>query len=328
MSLNSTTITVNTPAHTAGTVNVVVTNPDGQIGTSVFNYTSTTAPAPTVSGVSPNSGPTGGGTTVTLTGTNFVSGATVTFGGTAATIMSLNSTTITVNTPAHTAGTVNVVVTNPDGQTGSNTNGFTYTSTAQSISFVQVAASTPQSPTQVVPVSYPGAQTAGDLNVVVVGWNDTTSTVQSVVDSAGNVYSLAIGPTTGTGVRQSIYYANNIKAGSNTVTVTFSQPATYPDIRILQYRGVTTLDKIAGASGNGTSANSGAATTTAANELIFGASTIRQTTTGPGTGFTSRIITSPDSDIAEDRIVTSTGAYSATATVSGGDWVMQMVTFK
>ena len=41
---------------------------------------------------------------------------------------------------------------------------------------------------------------------MVVGWNDTTATVQSVKDSAGNNYSLAIGPTSGTALRQSIYY--------------------------------------------------------------------------------------------------------------------------
>src|SRR6185312_6237449 len=43
---------------------------------------------------------------------------------------------------------------------------------------------------------------------------------------------------------------------------------------------------------------------------------------------TSRIITSPDSDIAEDKIVTAVGSNSAAATVnSSGAWVMQMATF-
>ena len=89
-------------------------------------------------------------------------------------------------------------------------------------------------------MTYPAAQTLGNLNVVVVGWNDITATVQSVKDSAGNTYHLAIGPTTGTGLQQSIYYAPNIVGGSNTVTVTFSQAAAFPDVRILEYRGVTT----------------------------------------------------------------------------------------
>jgi len=165
--------------------------------------------------------------------------------------------------------------------------------------------------------------------VVVVGWNDTTATVQSVKDSAGNSYSLAIGPTSGTALRQSIYYAANITGGSNTVTVTFNQAAMYPDVRILEYRGVTSLDVTAGASGSSESANSGSATTTSANELIFGAGTVQTTTKAAANGFTSRIITSPDSDIAEDEITTAAGSYSATSTLnSAGPWVMQMATFK
>jgi hypothetical protein len=283
--------------------------------------------APGVSSASPNNGPTGGGTGVTITGTNFAAGASVTFGGTAATnVVVVSSTSITATAPAHAAGAVTVTVT-VSGQNGNLSNGFTY-NTPVTASFAQVAAATPQVPTQVVTVAYPGVQTAGNLNIVVVGWNDTTSTVQSVNDSAGNSYSLAIGPTTGTGLRQSIYYAASIVGGSNTVTVTFNQAAVYPDIRILEYRGVSTLDVTAGASGNSATASSGAATTTVANELIFGADTVA-TASRAGTGFTSRIITSPDSDIAEDKVVTTAGSNSATASVTpAGPWVMQMVTFK
>jgi hypothetical protein len=161
-----------------------------------------------------------------------------------------------------------------------------------------------------------------------VGWNDTTATVQSVNDSAGNNYVLAVGPTIGTGLQQSIYYAPNIVGGSNTVTVTFNQAAAFPDVRILEYRGVTTLDAKAGASGNSTAASSGAATTTSANELIFGANTVFTFTGAAGSGFTSRIITS-DGDTAEDKAVTVAGSNSAAATLnSAGPWIMQMVTFK
>jgi len=51
-------------------------------------------------------------------------------------------------------------------------------------------------------------------------------------------------------------------------------------------------------------------------------------TTGAGTSFTSRILTSPDGDIAEDEMVTATGSYSATAPLASGDWIMQMVAFR
>src|SRR4029077_7860058 len=123
--------------------------------------------------ISPNSGSTNGGTAVTITGTNFVSGATVTFGGIAATNVTVGSSTaITATTPAPAAGVVNVVVTDSNGS-GTLTNGFTYT-TPVGIAFVQVARGTPQSSQISVKVSYPQAQTAGDLNLVAVGWNDTS----------------------------------------------------------------------------------------------------------------------------------------------------------
>jgi hypothetical protein len=324
--VSGTQITATTPAGSSGAVTVTVTNPGVPSGSLASGFTYVVVP--TVSSVSPNNGPIAGGTAVTITGTNFAAGATVTIGGTAATnVVVVSSTQITATTPAHAAGAATITVT-VNGQAGSLVNGFTY-NTAVAISFGQVAAATPQSSTATVPVTFPGAQTAGDLNIVVVGWNDTTSTVTSVKDSAGNTYSLAIGPTSTTGLQQSIYYAANIVGGSNTVTVTFNQAAAFPDVRILEYRGVTTLDAKAGAVGSSTAASSGSATTTSANELIFGANTVFTSNAAAGTGFTSRIITSPDGDIAEDEVVTTAGSNSATATLSSaGPWVMQMVTFK
>src|SRR6202158_5461067 len=138
---------------------------------------------------------------------------------------------------------------------------------------VQVKSATPQTASGSVAVTYTLPQKAGNLNVVVVGWNDTTSTVSGVSDSLGNNYALAIGPTTGTGLRQSIYYAPNIKAGSNTVTVSFNQAAVSVDVRVLEYSGLdpaSPLDVKAGAAGSGTRARSGAGTTTSARDLIFG----------------------------------------------------------
>jgi hypothetical protein len=45
-----------------------------------------------------------------------------------------------------------------------------------------------------------------------------------------------------------------------------------------------------------------------------------------GTGFASRIITSLDGDIAEDKVVTMAGSNNATPTLkSSGPWAMQMV---
>ena len=86
-------------------------------------------PAPTVTSISPTSGPTNGGTAVTIIGAGFFSGATVSIGGTSATGVTVaNSTSISATTPAHTAGAVSVVVTNTDSQSGALANGYTYTS--------------------------------------------------------------------------------------------------------------------------------------------------------------------------------------------------------
>jgi len=110
---SSTQITATSPAG-SGTVDVTVTTKGGTSATSGSDRFTYTTPAPTVSLLSPKSGPAGGGTSVTITGTN-LSGATgVSFGGTAATINSDNSTVITVTSPAG-SGTVNVTVTTPGG---------------------------------------------------------------------------------------------------------------------------------------------------------------------------------------------------------------------
>jgi RHS repeat-associated protein len=120
------TIHATTGAHAAGAVDVVVTNSDTQSGTlsGGFNYTST---APTVTGINPNTGTTAGGTAVTIGGTNFQTGATVSLGGVAATGVTVTPPdTIHATTGAHAAGSVDVVVTNSDAQSGTLSGGFTY----------------------------------------------------------------------------------------------------------------------------------------------------------------------------------------------------------
>ncbi|MFZ0999616.1 MAG: hypothetical protein WAO17_15525, partial [Candidatus Sulfotelmatobacter sp.] len=75
-------------------------------------------------------------------------------------------------------------------------------------------------------------------------------------------------------------------------------------------------------------ANSGTATTTALNELIFAADMMRTNTLNPGNNFNTRLST-PDNNIAEDRVVNVAGTYSATANLqSSSRWIMQMVTFR
>ena len=218
----------------------------------------------------------------------------------------------------------------------SNVASATTLATTASIRYVQGNYAVPQTPVTTVGVAYTAAQTSGDLNVVVVGWNDGGAVINTVTDKSGNTYTRAVGPTVISGVEsQSIYYAKNIvaaAAGANTVTITFSSGATNPDVRVLEYQGAdpnNPVDVTAASSGNSASSSSGAVTTTNATDLLLAGNMVQTGTTGAGSGFTSVMITQPDGDIAEDQMVTAMGSYNATAPLSpSGQWIMQMVAFR
>lgn len=119
---SSTQIRCTSPAHSAGGVSVTVTTSNGTSGSVTYTYNQ---PAPTLSSISPTSGSTSGGTACTLAGADFISGATVSFGGTAATGVTVdNSAQIRCTSPAG-SGTVGVTVTTSGGTSGSQN--FTYT---------------------------------------------------------------------------------------------------------------------------------------------------------------------------------------------------------
>jgi alpha-tubulin suppressor-like RCC1 family protein len=110
-----------------GTVDVTVTNPAG---------TSLTSPAdrfyyerPAVKKLSPKKGPELGGTSVTITGTNFTGANAVKFGSTEAASFTVNSaTSITAVSPAHAGGKVDVTVATPNGTSAiSGKDRFKYT---------------------------------------------------------------------------------------------------------------------------------------------------------------------------------------------------------
>ena len=130
---SATSITATTPPHAAGSADVVVTNPDGQSGrlAGAFNYETPVSAPPAVTAIGPSSGPAAGGTSVTVSGGGFAPGATVSFGTTPAGAVSVASaTTITAMAPAGSAGSVDVVVTNADGQSGRLSRAYTYVASA------------------------------------------------------------------------------------------------------------------------------------------------------------------------------------------------------
>jgi fibronectin type 3 domain-containing protein len=208
------------------------------------------------------------------------------------------------------------------------------TTAAIAIAYVQSNSVSPSTTVSTMSAPFTAAQAAGDLIVVGLSWGGGV-TVSSVTDTKGNTYALAVGPTTFSGAASAIYYAKNIvaaAAGANTVTVTFSAATGTPDLRIAEYSGINTtspLDVTSASTGTSATSSSGAATTANANDLLVGANAVLSGTAGAGAGFTSRQISTFDGNILEDRVVSATGAYSATATLSSSAaWIMQMAAFK
>ncbi|MEU6587188.1 IPT/TIG domain-containing protein [Nocardia sp. NPDC046763] len=112
---SATQITAVAPAGSPGTVQITVIGSGGASNGISYTY----AAVPTLSATAPGSGTVAGGTTVVLTGTGFVTGATVSFGGTPATSVTVDSTTqITTVTPMGSPGVVEVIVTTVGGTTG------------------------------------------------------------------------------------------------------------------------------------------------------------------------------------------------------------------
>jgi PKD repeat protein len=192
--------------------------------------------------------------------------------------------------------------------------------------FVQVANTTPPTPQSTVSVALGSLQTAGNTNIIAIAWADTTASITSVGDSAGNAYHSAISTFRGAGMSQAIYYATGIAAGSDTVTVTFDRAASYPDLRVGEYSGVGAFDAGASASGSAGDGDSSTVSTTNADDLLFAAGVSGGAFSAAGSGYTSRGITA-NGDLVEDRTVTSTGSYNATGT-NVGPWLLQLAAFK
>jgi len=95
----------------AGPVGVSVSTAGGTNNGLSYTYVD----VPAITTIAPATGPTSGGTAVTITGTSLDSTDSVTFDGTPAPFSVVNATTLSVVTPPGTAGAVDVVVTNPAG---------------------------------------------------------------------------------------------------------------------------------------------------------------------------------------------------------------------
>lgn len=148
---------------------------------------------PTLTALSPSSGPATGGTSVTITGTGFTGTLTVQFGSTATTFTIDSDTQLTAVAPGGTAGTVQVTVVNSDG----TSNGLAYT-------YLAVPALTAISPSQ--------------------GTSGTTVTLTGSGLTGATAVTFGSTPATSFTVESDTEIVAVVPAGTGTVLVTVTGP--------------------------------------------------------------------------------------------------------
>ncbi|MEA4841450.1 MAG: GEVED domain-containing protein [Bacteroidales bacterium] len=150
--------------------------------------------APTVTGISPTSGTTSGGTSVVITGTNLTGATAVSFGGTAATSFTVNSATqITATSPAKSAETVDITVTTSGGTSATGTaDQFTYLTTGTFTGAVSTDWNTAGNwaggsvPTSTTDVTIPSDKTAVIDAITQASCNNLTVTGSLTIQSSSS----------------------------------------------------------------------------------------------------------------------------------------------
>lgn len=173
----------------------------------------------------------------------------------------------------------------------------------------------------------------GNLIVIAVVLEHSTDTIASVTDTRGNTYAIAgiLQGSAGSGYQNAIYYAKNIAAGANTVTVTPTTGTTPVNLAIHEYSGAdptAPLDQVSSATAISTTPNSGSATTTATDELIFGVISSNTAVTADASLTTRVDFTFNIFSYSVDKIGTATGSYAVNGTATSNRWVANMATFK
>jgi chitodextrinase len=204
---------------------------------------------------------------------------------------------------------------------------FTVNNASKPITFVQIAAKSSSAATNSLSLSFPANTTAG--NLILIGFDfDTNSVPSSITDSQGDIFTeVGAQLTSPGGARSRVYVAKRIKGGPGTITVNLSANSAWIELYISEYSGVDTVNPIdgqAGTSGNAGSVSSGAATTTATGDVIYGYCVGDWVCTS-GSGFAAR--SKFDNNLVEDMTAGSPSGYTATGSANNG-WSMQMVALK
>ena len=260
----------------------------------------TPPPPPTVSTIFPSSGPTAGGTTVTITGTNLSSATSVTFGGTAATSFTVSSATqITGTTPAHAAGAVDVVVTTSGGF-ATSTGGFTFVAPMPTIA-------------SVAPSS---GSTLGGTTVTITGANLTGATTATfggtAVTSLTVISAAQVRVATPAHAAGAVDVAVTTPGGTATKTAGFTFVVPPPSIASVAPASGSTLGgtvvTLTGTNLTGASAVTFGGTA-AASFTVDSATQVTATTPAHATGAVNVVVTTPGGT------ATRTGGFTYVALV-------------
>jgi hypothetical protein len=200
--VNGNSIVVKTPPHVKGLVDVTVTAQPPSSGiytkTVIDGFTYDPAP-PVIQSITPNRGLPAGGTAVTITGSSFEPGATVTIGGAALVNQQMVSPgAITGTTPAHALGAVDVVVTNPDTQTFTLAGGFTYAYPVLTLTPANPAVSRGTSLTMTVTTNMPQPGNTIVTLQTSSGLITAPASVTIPANASTATFDISAGPTSGT----------------------------------------------------------------------------------------------------------------------------------
>jgi Bacterial Ig-like domain (group 2) len=184
----------------------------------------------------------------------------------------------------------------------------------------------------VITSQFPTSVTAGDLILVQVSWSDSTNSVNSVTDTAGNTYVSAVGPARQNGAASTqLFYAANVNGGLDKINVTMSGSTKFV-LAIYELAGAAPsnpLDVEATGNGNGITATTASITTTGVNEFVFAGfgSVGHSDWDSPGSGFVG--LQENPYQLGEFQTVVSAGiTVAGTATFSAsGNWAGVIAAF-
>jgi hypothetical protein len=341
---NGTATIAGTPATgTAGSYPITITASNGVGTAATQTFTLTVDQAPAITSANNTTFTVGSAGTFTVTTTGSPTPALSESGSLPSPVTfkdNGNGTATLAGTPAAgTAGTYPITITASNGVGTAATQSFTLTVSAAGGGGIKLVQHTSVdegiASKSSAALAFPSNNTLGNWIAVGIRVGEPNETI-TVRDSKGNTYHSATQINqTGDGDTLAIFYAENIAAGANTVTVSVSTADTLR-IAILEFSGVASsgsIDQATASQGSNASPNSGSITTTASGDLLLGAiMTADGETVTAGSGFqiVESVPAAPNTKLVmEYQVQASSGSTSSSAKLSSADpWAAGIAAFK